>query len=111
MCIEWRNYYMALLHSMCHAFGRQKVLIEQRRKYFQGRVAQITDEFNAHVVQAPSDIDVEKLIAAVTSLIHRDQYPLRIEFERRRQMLLYDARDHPLVEAFYRLKPRNSEVS
>jgi hypothetical protein len=33
-----------------------------------------------------------------------------LELERRRHILKFDAKDHQLVEAFYHLKPRQTEV-
>jgi hypothetical protein len=48
-----------------------------------------------------SSADVNQLMAVVTDLVYKDQYPLRIELERRRDMLKFDAHNHQLVEAFY----------
>ncbi len=36
---------------------------------------------------------------------------VRTELERRRYMLQYDAQEHKLVNEFYKLKPRKSEVN
>ena len=41
---------------------------------------------------------------------NKDQYPLRMELERRRGMLKFDAKDHQLVHTFYNLKTRQTEV-
>ena len=43
-------------------------------------------------------------------IIDKDQYQLRVEFERRKHILTFDAKDHRLVETFYQLKPRQTEV-
>ncbi len=42
--------------------------------------------------------------------VDQDQYQLRVEFERRKHILQYDAKDHRLVETFYQLQPRQIEV-
>ncbi|CAF1186890.1 unnamed protein product, partial [Didymodactylos carnosus] len=41
----------------------------------------------------------------------KNQYTLRIEFERRRGMLKFDAKDHQYIEIFNKLKPRQPEIS
>lgn len=53
---------------------------------------------------------MQQLIVFSTDFIDKDHYELRIEFERRRHILVFDAKDHELVEAFYKLKPRTCEV-
>jgi hypothetical protein len=55
--------------------------------------------------------DMNKITYVINNLIYKDQYPLRIELERRRHMLQLDAKEHQLVSDFYQLKPRKSEVS
>jgi hypothetical protein len=49
-------------------------------------------------------------MAIITDLVHEDQYELRMELERRRGMLKFDAKDHQLVHTFYNLNPRQTEV-
>jgi hypothetical protein len=46
----------------------------------------------------------------LNAFLDKDHYHLRIELERRRQILKFDAKDHQLIETFYQLKPRKTEV-
>ena len=101
---------MAMLNSMCHTYGRRKQLIEQRRKYFQQQIQDNTIQLDEHIKKVPSSFDTHKIIQILNDFIHTKQSHLRIDFERRRGMLKFDANDHQLVEAFYQLKPRKTEV-
>ena len=55
--------------------------------------------------------NIDRLMIMVNDFIYQEQYQLRMEFERRRAMLKFDAKDHQLVKLFYALKPRQTEVS
>jgi hypothetical protein len=102
---------MALLHSMSYTYGRRKQLIVQRRKCFQEQLQEITNKIQEHMKQSPySTIDSNQIVTIVTNIVDKDQYQLRLELERRRHILKFDAKDHQLVEAFYQLKPRQTEV-
>jgi hypothetical protein len=101
---------MALVNSMCYTYGRRKTLIQQRQKYFKQQLNETTCKLQEHTLQAPSTIDTIKLITIVTDLVNKDQYQLQMELERRKHILKYDATDHQLVETFYQLKPRQTEV-
>ncbi|CAF1261333.1 unnamed protein product [Rotaria sp. Silwood1] len=101
---------MAQVNSMCYTYGRGKALIEQRQKYFQKQIEHNTHELDESRKQIPTSIDSDKLISIITAFIQQDQSNLRIELDRRRAMLKFDAKDHQLVEAFYQLKPRQTEV-
>ncbi|CAF2033761.1 unnamed protein product [Rotaria magnacalcarata] len=102
---------MATINSMSYTYGRRKQLIEQRQKYFQGQIEENIRQFNEHLKQMPSSIDTMKLPQIITDFMHTSQYQLRIDFERRKRILKFDAKDHQLVEAFYRLKPRQTEIN
>ena len=101
---------MAQLNSMPSTYGRRKLLIEQRRKYFQAQLTDITSQLQEHKEKVPCNMDINKLMTILDDFINRDQYQLRLEFERRRHILKYDAKDHQLVDTFYKLKPRKTEV-
>ncbi len=102
---------MALVHSMPYTYGRRKQLIVQRRKCFQEQLQEITNKIQEHMQQSPySIIDSNQIVTIVTNILDKDQYQLRLELERRRHILEFDAKDHQFVEAFYRLKPRQTEV-
>jgi hypothetical protein len=104
---------MAIVNSMCYTYGRSKVLIEQRHKKYKKNVQQIQIDIDEHMKQMPppiSTVDMDKLMTILIDLVHKDQYELRMELERRRDILKYDAKDHQLVHDFYQLKPRQTEV-
>ncbi|CAF1511861.1 unnamed protein product [Rotaria sordida] len=101
---------MAQVNSMCYTYGRGKTLIQQSRKYFKQQLEEVTSKLNEHIKLAPSTIDTNKLMTIATDLVNKDQYQLRVELERRKHMLKFDAKDHHLVETFYQLKPRQTEI-
>ncbi|CAF1004777.1 unnamed protein product [Didymodactylos carnosus] len=102
---------MARDNSMCYACGRSKHIIEQRRKKFQRQLKQIQSDIDQHMTQATiplSDLNTIKNI--VTDLVDKNQYSLRVEFERRKAMLQFDAKDHQCIQAFYGLKPSQTQA-
>ena len=102
---------MALTNSMNYTYGRSKVLIEQRLKKYKKSLEKINNDIQTHFkTSSHSSPLLDQVVALVNELIHHDQYQLRIELERRRNMLKFDAKDHQLIQAFYQLKPRKSEV-
>jgi hypothetical protein len=100
----------AMVNSMYYTYGRSKVIIEQRRKIYQKEHEQMEKEINEYIKQSPVLTDLDKIKGIVTDLVHKNQYQLRIELERRRGMLKFDAKEHQFVQAFYDLKPRDTEV-
>jgi len=101
---------MATANSMCHTYGRSKCLIEQRRQKYKQQLEQIECQLNEYIKNTPTVSDANRIMTIVHDLIHQDQYQLRTELERRRHVLKFDAIDHQLVQDFYRLKPRQTEV-
>ena len=59
---------------------------------------------------SPSNIDPNQLMTTANEIVDKDQYQLRVEFERRQHILTFNAKDHRLVQTFYQLKPRLTEV-
>jgi hypothetical protein len=104
---------MVNIHSMCHAYGRTKTLIQQRLQKYKEQLEYIRNEIEEYMKKVSPDYnnDMYKITYVINNLIYQDQYPLRIELERRRHMLLFDAKEHQLVNDLYQLKPRKSEVS
>jgi len=102
---------MAMINSMCYTYGRSKILIEQRFKKYQKNLEKIQIDIDEHMKQIPPLIDSNKLIDIINDLVFKDQYELRMELERCRNVLKFDAKDHQLVHTFYNLKPRQTEVS
>jgi hypothetical protein len=101
---------MAIANSMCHTYGRSKFLIEQRRQKYKQQLEQIKCQLNEYMKHTPTVPDANRIMTIVHDLIHNDQYQLRTELERRRHVLKFDATDHQLVQDFYRLNPRQTEV-
>ncbi|CAF4533885.1 unnamed protein product, partial [Rotaria socialis] len=83
---------MAMVNSVCVSYGRGKALIRQQK-------------------QAPLSIDLKELERMINNLIKQDQYRLSIELEQQRHMLKFDAQDHRLVETFYQLNAKKTEIS
>jgi hypothetical protein len=125
---QWAHYYhlgvtegiwtgrvskrMARDNTMCYTYGRRKHIIEQRLKKFQQQLLQIKSDIDEHMTQTPLPvIDSNRIETIVTVLVDKDQYQLRGELERRRDMLYFDAKDHKCIQAFYDLKPSQAEVS
>jgi hypothetical protein len=102
---------MALVNSMCSTYGRSKLLIEQRRRKYERRLQQIRMDIDEYLKRVPSSItNPDQLVTIMHDLVHKEQYELRLELERRRHALKFHAQDHRLVHAFYNLKPRQTEV-
>ncbi|CAF4664958.1 unnamed protein product, partial [Rotaria socialis] len=80
-----------------------------RQIYFQKKILDCQYQLEEFKKQAPISIDIQELDNIIYNFIQRDQYLLRIEFERQRQMLKMDAQDHEFVNAFYELNPRQTE--
>jgi hypothetical protein len=103
---------MAEVNSMPYTYGRSKALIEQRRTKYRQQFEKIDAEIEEHLKKGVTLLsDRDNIVLMIKSLIEKDQYHLRIEFERRRAMLIFDAKEHQYVHAFYNLQPRETEVS
>src|SRR5438552_811160 len=101
---------MATLNSLCYTYGRSKTLIQQRKQKYEKQFQHIQNEINEFMKQVPLQLnDINNIINIINNLISKDQYQLRVELERRRTMLHLDAKEHQLVNDFYKSKPRKSE--
>ena len=123
---QWQHYYlfgrntgvwcgfvsktMAEANSMPYTYGRQKLFIEHRRKYFETQLLKTTEQLEQHTDSWNSNMDIKRLLDITDHFIDKDQRQLRVEMTRRQRVLVYDYEDHQLVRSFYKLKPRNSEV-
>jgi hypothetical protein len=93
-------------------------LIEQRRKKIQQQLLQAGNalkEFGEQplptwISQSNPPFDIQAMSAAVTAYVRKGQHKLRGQFERNRRMLIFDATDHRLVQAFYDLTPGQQMV-
>ncbi|CAF3414908.1 unnamed protein product, partial [Rotaria sp. Silwood2] len=102
---------MADANAMCYTYGRSKILIKQRLDKYKLQCEQVQHAINEHMKQAPIIIDMTNLMNMINSLIHKDQHQLRLELDRRKTMLRLDAEEHKLVDHFYTLKPRQTEIN
>ncbi|CAF1379440.1 unnamed protein product [Rotaria sordida] len=64
-----------------------------------------------HMEQAPLILDMETISILINNLINQDQHQLRLELERRKTMLRLNVEEHRLVEKFYELKQRQTEIN
>ena len=102
---------MARDNSMCHSYGRSKHIVEQRRRKFQQQLEHMTGDIDKHMKQQPiPQWNSAMVINMIADLVDKNNYPLRVELERRREMLRYDAQDHRSIQAFYDLGPNQTEV-
>ena len=102
---------IALENYICYTYGRKKHVIEQRLKKYKASFDQIHQELNQYTKHCPALlINPDRIMTLIEDFLYKDQYRLRIELERRRTMLKLDAQDHQLLQYFYQLKPRKSEV-
>lgn len=102
---------MADANSMCHTYGRSKTLIHQQQLKYKQQVEHIQSDVDEYIKQAPVLIDMTKTMDIIVNLINKDQVKLCTELRRRRTMLHFDYKEHQLVNDFYLLKPRQTEVS
>ncbi|CAF3828787.1 unnamed protein product [Rotaria sp. Silwood1] len=101
---------MADANSMCYTYGRSKHLIKQRLDKHKLQYEKAQQALDEHMKNTPSNIDMDNIINMIHNLIEKDQYQLRLELERRKTMLRLDAEEHRLIETFYELKPRQTEI-
>ncbi|CAF2845161.1 unnamed protein product [Rotaria sp. Silwood2] len=97
-------------NSMCHTYGRSKNLIKQRIQTYKLQCEKIQEAINEHMKQAPVNINLQNMTTIINNLIQNDQYELQLELNRRKTMLRLDAEEHKLVEHFYQMKPRQTEI-
>jgi hypothetical protein len=71
----------------------------------------LTSDIDKHITQTTIPVlDLTMTRHIVTDLVNANQSTLRVELERRRAMLDFDARDHQCIHSFYDLKPNQAEV-
>ena len=118
----WTNRVPKLLaekNSMAHAYGRSKSMIERRRIQIEQKSEQVQNaiaQFEQQTLsQSVPDIDysseLNSLSSIVRTFVQENQQPLCSELEYKRKMLILDATDHRLVQAFFDLKPKKGQVS
>jgi hypothetical protein len=109
----------AKLNSIGHAYGRSAALIEQRRIKIQQQLLQAGNtlkEFGDQnlpvwISQNSPPFDLQAMSTVITAYVRKGQHKLRQQFEHRRRLLIFDATDHRLVQAFYDVMPSQEQVS
>jgi hypothetical protein len=101
---------IAIVNSMSLSYGRRKSLTLERRNYFQNEIKACKNKIEEFTNQVSLSIDTKVLECGIQQFIHREQYRLRLELERQRLMLRFNAQDHKLVKQFYEINPRQTEV-
>ena len=118
----WTNRipkYLAEKNSMVHVYGRPKSMIEQRCTQIEQKLDHVqksTAQFEQQMLsQSVPNTDysseLNSLSSIVRTFVHENQQQLRNELEYQRKMLVLDATDHRLVQAFFDLKPKKGQVS
>ena len=118
----WTNHVPKLLaekNSMVHAYGRSKSMIGQRRiqiekklEYVQNAITQFEQKtLSQSVPNVDYSSELNALSSIVRTFVQENQQQLRSELEYKRKMLILDATDHHLVQAFFDLNPKKGQVS
>ena len=118
----WTNRvpkHLAEKNSMVHVYGRSKSMIEQRRiqieqklEHAQNTIAQFEQQMlSQSVPNVDYSSELNSLSSIVRAFVQDNQRELRSELECKRQMLILDASDHRLVQAFFDLNPKKGQVS
>ncbi|CAF1392872.1 unnamed protein product [Adineta steineri] len=102
---------MAMSNSIYHIYGRSKKLVQRRRIKYNQQLERLNLKINEYLQQVPFLVsDMDRIIMFITNLVHKDQYQLRIELERRRDIIKFHAKDHQLIQTFYNMKPKKAEI-
>ncbi|CAF2717496.1 unnamed protein product [Rotaria sp. Silwood2] len=102
---------MAVANSMCYTYGRSTTLIKQQLKKYKQQFEKNQEAIYEHMKQVPSIINMEIINNIINDLVSEDQHQLHAELERRKIMLRLEAEEHRLIENFYGLKPKQTEIS
>lgn len=91
---------------------KTKVQLERYRQLIFNRLQNVENELNKHKQQRPSNnsFDMIRLSTILLAFVRQGQYKLSKDFERKKQILQFDANDHRLIKTFYNLKPTENEV-
>ncbi|CAF1306689.1 unnamed protein product [Adineta steineri] len=106
-------------NSICNTYGKSKTIIEQYRRNFSKELSQAQyriELFEKEILfKSAQHIDctseIKMLSFIINTFVYEKQQKLREEFEYKRQMLILDAIDHRLMQAFYNLKPNSSQIA
>ena len=117
----WKGHmanHLVEKYSVCGTYGRSKTMIEQRLKQIEQHLQQVhhtIQQFEDDVLSkcAPYNecfVAIKKLSSIIHQFVQEKQRPLQHEFEYKREILIFDATDHQLIQKFFHLKPNKSQV-
>jgi len=69
---------------MPYTYDRSKEIIQQCQKKYQQQYQEINKEINEYIKETPDLINLDKITCIISELVHKSQYQLHMEFERRR---------------------------
>jgi hypothetical protein len=110
--------WVAEKNSVVHAYGRSKSMIGQRRiqieqklERVQNAIAQFEQQvLSQSVPNVEYSSELHSLSPIVRAFVVENQQRLRSELEYKRKVLILDATDHGLIQAFFDLKPTKGQV-
>ena len=110
--------HLAEKYSICHTYGRSKVLIEQRLKQIEQHLQQANNAVEQFEQELLSKClqnhvcfsTIKKLSTMIHQFVHEKQQPLQDQLQYKRKLLMLDATDHQLLQQFLNGKPNKSHV-
>jgi hypothetical protein len=90
---------------------KTKAQLERHRQLILNRLEKAENELNKHKQQLMnSSLDMNRLSTILLAFVRQGQYKLSKDFERKKQILQFDANDHRLIKTFYNSKPMENQV-
>ncbi|CAF1524217.1 unnamed protein product [Adineta steineri] len=110
--------HLAEKNSICHAYGRSKTFIAQRQKQIekhlqqaQYAVQQFEQEIIIKMVQHGDYLfEMKVLFSIIEKFVQEKQRSVQYDYEYKREMLILDATDHQLVNEFFKIEPKKSQI-
>jgi hypothetical protein len=92
---------------------KTKIQLDKHRQFIFNRLQKAENELNKHKQQRPinSSFDMNRLSTVLLAFVRQGQHKLSKDFERKKQLLQFDAHDYHLIKTFYTLKPTENQVS
>jgi hypothetical protein len=92
---------------------KTKAQLERHRQLILNRLQKAENELNKHKQPQQlmnSSLDMNRLSTILLAFVRQGQYKLSKDFERKKQILQFDANDHRLIKTFYNSKPMENQV-
>ena len=92
--------------------GQRRIQIEQKLEHIQNATAQFEQQvLSQSVLNVDYSSELNSLSSIVRAFVQENHQQLRSELEYKRKLLVLDATDHRLVQAFFDLEPKKGQVS